>query len=118
MITQIAKYAAVVVLLGAVVWRSNSLYEILVQFVVCVGALMVVRQAILARSYFMTVVFCAVALVFNPVAPIAFSGKTSLLLQLFSVSMFVVSLLTLKSGMTPRLSMPSITDRTPGSESL
>jgi len=60
--------------------------------------------------------FVAIACVFNPVRPVAVSPSVFLFLDALTLVLFMVSLRAL--GTQPRMSIASITDRTPGSESL
>ena len=63
------------------------------------------------------VLFLAVAVFFNPIQPVAFSPGVSLVVNAITLVLFMVSLgRGLKTK--PRLSIASIADRTPGSESL
>ena len=80
------------------------------------GALVVVVQAFRIGKYFWGIGFAAIAVLFNPAVPIALSHKAFLLLDLACMGAFLVSLAVLQ--WEPTLSVPSITGRTPGSESL
>jgi hypothetical protein len=61
--------------------------------------------------------FAAIGLLFNPLVPVfPFGGEWGRLLVLLTLVPFAVSLITLRTQ--PLLSIPSITDRNPGSESL
>ena len=115
MLTKIMKWVCIAALLLAV-WRSSTSSQLVLHFVVCVGALLVALQAVRANKYFWAAGFIAIAVFFNPVAPVALSRKTFLWLDWACVAAFLVSLAALKGH--PTLSMPSITNRTPGSESL
>lgn len=118
MFTKLMKWLSIATLLLAMFWRFSVGYQILLQFLVCASAVMVMLQAAVARKYFWALVFVAVAVLFNPVLPVALSGKAFPLVNLSCLAMFAVSLGVLKTQRKPRLSIPSITDRTPGSESL
>ena len=107
----------VALLLAATTWRSVADYQLLLQFAVCIGAITVVMQALRETEYRWAAGFVTLALLFNPVVPVfKFSGPFSLLLVLLCIAPFAASLAALKTR--PRLSIPSITYRTPGSESL
>jgi hypothetical protein len=61
--------------------------------------------------------FLSIALLFNPAIPvIPLANRLGLLTIVLAAAAFAVSLTKLKSQ--PLLSIPSITDRNPGSESL
>jgi len=92
-------------------------YELPLRFVVSLGAFLVARQAVGAGKRSWAGGFYAMTVLFNSfLALVAFSGKLSLFVLLASLVSFAGSLGVLKTQ--PLLSIPSITDRTPGSESL
>ena len=66
------------------------------------------------RRYVWMTLFLVVACVLNPVFPLAFSNYMFAMVSTLAVLLFFFSLELLK----PRLSIASITDRMPGSESL
>lgn len=115
MFTAVLKAIAVVGLIIALFWRSSN-YEVLLSFLVCVAALVVVGQAIQLKNYIWIVVFLAICALFNPVFPVTMSPKFHLLANIVCAGLFASSLLLLKT--LPQMSIASITDRTPGSESL
>lgn len=116
MFTKIMKWLSIAALLLAVFWRSSANFQLVLEAVVCVTALLVVMQAVRRGKYFWAAGFLAVAALFNPVVPVAFSRNVFIWLDAMCIVTFLVSLAVLKRH--PRLSMPSITNRTPGSESL
>ena len=65
MMTNIMKWAAITTLLLAVLFRVAS-SQVLVAIVVCVSAVLLVRQAIGAGKYSWAVVFVAIAALFQP----------------------------------------------------
>jgi len=115
MFTAFLKAITVVGLILALLWRSPN-YEVLLSFLVCVAALVVVNQAIQLKNYIWLVVFLAVCALFNPVFPVAMSHNGHLMTNIVCAGLFGSSLLLLKA--LPRMSVPSITHRTPGSQSL
>jgi len=116
--TKIVKWVSIAALLLAVIfWRSAANYQLLLNSVVCMAAIAVVVQAAQARERRWAVGFVAIALLFNPAVPVfRLSGEWSLLLVVFCIAPFAISLAALKPQ--PLRSIPSITDRNPGSESL
>ncbi len=116
MFTKIMKWVSIAVLLLAVLRLPTASYQVLLGIVVCVSALLVVTQAVRVGKYFWAAGFVAIAVLFNPVVPVALSRKTFLWLDSVCLMTFLVSLAVLKRQ--PTLSMPSITNRTPGSEPL
>jgi len=116
MFTKIMKWVSIMALLLAFVSRPSTSYQIMLEILVCVSALMVVAQAWRDGKYLWAAGFVAIAGLFNPVVPVAISRNAFLWVDALCIATFLVSLAVLKRH--PRLSMPSITNRTPGSESL
>jgi len=114
MITNIMKWAAITILLLAVLFRVAS-SQVLVAIVVCVSAVLLVRQAIRAGKYSWAVVFVAIAALFNPIVPIARSGSNILWLNALGLATFLTAAVALRSG---RITVLSITSRLPRRESL
>ncbi len=114
--TKIMKWIAIAALLLALFWHPFAESRILLQFAVLAGAVAVLVQAVRAGKYVWIGLFVAVACIFNPIRPFAFSANLFLVLDAITLVLFMVSLGRL--AMKPRLSIASITDRTPGSESL
>jgi len=79
-------------LLAATSWNSGANYRLLLNLVVLVGAIMVVRQAILVRQYYWASGFVAVALLLNPMVPVFTpAGNLMLLLCLIAVSPLILT---------------------------
>ena len=116
MFTKLMKWLSIIALLLGVFLMSSVSYRIGMEMIVCVAAVVVVAQAFRIRKYFWGIGFAAIAILFNPAVPIALSHTTFRLLDLACVGAFLVSLAALR--WQPTLSIPSITGRTPGSESL
>ena len=116
MFTKLTKWLSIMALLLGAFLTSSAICRIGLEMVVCVAALVVVVQAFRIGRYFWGIGFAAIAVLFNPVVPIALSHKAFLLLDLLCTGAFLVSLAALQ--WEPVLSIPSITDRTPGSTSL
>jgi hypothetical protein len=103
--------------LAAVFWGIALDYELLLSVVVFMGAIVVLKEAVSARRSFWVAGFAAIALVFNPAAPLFHaSGDWFRVIALVCTAVFAASLIALKAR--PVLSIASITDRNPGSESL
>lgn len=105
-------------LLAAISWRSVTNYQLLLlELAVFMGALVVAQQAVRTKRYLWTAAFAAVAFLFNPVVPVPRpTGDLFLLMIFVCLAPFAISLAALKTQ--PILSIPSITDRNPRSESL
>ncbi len=116
MFTKIMKWLSIMALLLGVFLSSSVSYRIALELVVCVAAAVVAAQAFRTGKYFWGMGFVAIAVLFNPAVPIAFSHGGFLVLDLVCIAAFLASLAVLQ--WKPILSVPSITDRTPGSESL
>ena len=118
MLAIIMKWVSISALfLAATSWRYAANYQLLLDFVVCIGAVVVVMQAVRAREYRWAAGFVAIALLFNPVVRfLGPPGDLPLLIVVACIAPFAISLVALKTQ--PILSLPSITDRNPGSESL
>ncbi len=116
MFTKIMKLVCVVALLLAALWAASPGIGILVDIVVCVGAVMVSTQAVARRKYLWAAGFAAIAVLFNPVVPVVLSRNVFLALDLACILAFLLSLAAMRRQPMP--SIPSIANRTPGSESL
>jgi len=117
MITKLMKWIAIAALFLALFWQPFAENRILLQYVVWAGAMMGFAQAVRASKYLWIGLFLAVAGLFNPIWPAAFSPSVFLVLDAITLVLFLVSL-GRGMEMRPRLSIASITDCTPGSESL
>jgi len=116
MIPKLMKWIAIAALLLALFWHPFADSRRLLQFAVLAGAVAVVAQAFRAGRYLWVGMFLAVAGLFNPIRPIPLSASVFLFLDAITLVLFMVSLRGLETKHT--LSIASITDRTPGSESL
>ena len=116
MLTKIMTWVSIGVLLIAVLIYPAASYPLLVGIVICLSAVLVVRQAVRLRKYFWAGGFVAIAVLFNPVMPVALSGKTFLWLDAASLMTFLISLAALKGR--PSLPIPSVANRKPASEPL
>jgi Family of unknown function (DUF6804) len=97
-------------------WQAPAGLEVMLDIVVCVGGMTVATQAVARPNYLWTAGFVLIAVLFNPVVPVVFSRNIFLVLDLTCLLAFLLSLEALKSGRA--LSIPSITNRRPRSESL
>jgi len=91
-------------------------YLELLAIAVCVTAIMVVAQAVLAHKYFWAAGFVAVVLLFNPFVPVTLSPRTFLWLDSVCILMFLASFVAFRTR--PMVSISSITHRTAVSEPL
>jgi hypothetical protein len=116
MTMKMMKLIAVAALLLAILPHPNSIFQTLLDILVCGTAIVVATQAFRAGRHIWAAGFAVIAVLFNPVLPLVFARTTFLWLDVACLITFMLSLVALKAH--PRFSMPSITDRTPGSESL
>ncbi|HET7099894.1 MAG TPA: DUF6804 family protein [Terriglobia bacterium] len=116
MFTRIMKLACVGALVLMAFWEASAGAEIVLYILICVGAMTVATQAVARPKYVWTAVFVLIAVLFNPIVPVGLSRNMFLVLDLACLVVFLISLEALKSQRM--LSIPSITNRTPGSESL
>jgi hypothetical protein len=71
-ITKIIKWVSLPVLLIASMFsRSAASYELLVDFLVCLGAVILVERAVWLKEYFWATGFVAIAVVFSPLLLVA-----------------------------------------------
>ena len=116
MLTKAMTWLSVAALVFFVLSRSNLGDLGVTGLVICAGAIVVLTRAVRLREYYWATGLIAVAVLFNPVIALRVSPTMILGLELACMLAFLVSLFVLRTQ--PLLSVPSITDRTPGSESL
>ena len=115
---RVVKWLCIAVLFVAfVLWQWIAAYEFPLRAVVCAGAAVVAVQAFHSAKHLWAICFLAIALLFNPAIPVLpLADRLGLAAIVLAAAAFAVSLTKLQSP--PLLSVPSITDRNPGSESL
>ena len=80
-------------------WSQLARYDVVARFIVAAGAIFVMFHAIHSEHYALAAVFAAIALLYNPVAPVfSFSGDWPRAVVLASAVPFVASL-TARNGM-------------------
>lgn len=116
--TEVMKWVSIAALLLAMAfWPAASSYQSELNLVVSAAAVVVLLQAYRAKNYPWAATFLVIALLFNPLFPVfRLAGILGLALVVFAIAPFALSLVKLRP--IPLLSVPSITDRTPGSRSL
>jgi hypothetical protein len=110
------KWFSIVALLLGLFLSTSASYRVALELVVCVAAIAMVVQAVRLRKYLWGMGFLVISVLFNPALPIPFTHRIFLGVEWFSIGAFLVSLAALRNA--PKLSIPSITNRTPGSQSL
>ncbi len=116
MATKIMKCTAIAALLVSLAWSSSIGYRAALAFIVTVAAIAVLTQAVRAKQPAWIAIFAVVSTFFNPALTGFMQHAVFLWTDLACLAAFATSLVFVKSQ--PVLSVPSITDRTPGSESL
>jgi hypothetical protein len=118
MYIKVLTWLALAVLLSALLlWDAASTFQLQLNLIVFAGATAVIIRAFKVRKYAWMAGFGVVAFLFNPAMPVfPLGGSLGIAPIILSMTLFAISLATLRPP--PLLSIPSITDRTPGSESL
>lgn len=87
MLAQTLKWGSVVSLLvAAMSWHAGPNYRLLLDLAVCVGAIVVVKQAVRAKQYLWACGFVGMTLLLNPIVPV-FTAAGNLMLLLFLVGL-------------------------------
>jgi hypothetical protein len=111
------KWTSLVALIGALgFWRPAGGYAIMLQFVICLSAILVAFQAARSGKQLWATAFAGLALLFNPVVTVPISQSVFLWINVLCFTMFLASVKFVKT--VPKLSIPSITDPGPRSQSL
>ena len=85
MLTRMLKWGSVVgVLLAAMSWHGPGVYALLLDLAVCVGVIVVTKQAVRAHEYLWASAFVGMALLLNPIVPVL-TPAGNLMLLLFAV---------------------------------
>jgi hypothetical protein len=100
-------FAAAMLVLGGL-GLFDAGFQIVLKIVVCIAALLVFAQAFTEKRWVWATVFFALALAYNPVAPVLYSKRIFLWLDLMGMMTFLISLVALKQRR--RLSLVSITN--------
>jgi hypothetical protein len=83
LLAQTLKWGSVVgLLVAAMSWHAGPNYRVLLDLAVCVGAIVVVKQAVRAKQYLWASGFVGMALLLNPIVPV-FTPAGNLMLLLF-----------------------------------
>lgn len=116
MFTKVMKIACVAALMLMAFWQASASAEVVLDVLICVGAMTVATQAVVRPKYIWTIGFVLIAVLFNPIVPVGLSRNIFFVLDLACLGAFLISLEALKTQRI--LSIPSITNRRPRSESL
>ena len=116
MLTTIMKYVAILILLATMFWQMAPNLRSYPDFVIATAAVFVLVQAATLRKYWWMAAFIAILLLFNPIRAIGLPFTTMIGVQILTAALFAISLHMLKSN--PRMTIASITEANPKSESL
>ena len=116
MFTKIMKVVCVASLMLLAFWQASASAAVVLDILVCVGAMTVATQAVARPKYIWTTGFVLIAVLFNPIVPLGLSRNIFFVLDLACLGAFLISFEALKTQRL--LSIPSITNRRPRSESL
>jgi hypothetical protein len=116
-LTRIMKWTSIIALIGALFfWRPAGGYAIMLQFVICISAILVAFQAARSGKQLWAVAFAGLAMLFNPVVTVPVSRSVFLWISVLCFTMFLASLKYLNTA--AKLSIPSITYPGPRNQSL
>ena len=116
MLTKVMTWLSLAALAVALYSHSNIPDLGITGLVIFAGALVVLIQAVRQRKRYWTAGLIVIVLLFNPLIALPVSHTMAVSLELACILALLASLFALRAQ--PLLSIPSITDRTPGSESL
>jgi hypothetical protein len=103
------KWVSIMMLLLALFWPPLSNHRVALEILICLSALMVMAQAWSASKHFWALGFGAVAVLFNPIMPLALAPKTFLWLEWVCLAAFLLSLILLTAKQP--VPLPGIIDR-------
>ncbi len=78
-------------LLASMSWHSGTIYQLLLDLVVCLSAVVMVQQAVRAQEYFWASTLAGIVLFLNPVIP-AFTPAGNLMMFLFLVALLPLAI--------------------------
>jgi len=92
MFTKTVKCGLIVgLLLASMCWHSGTSYQLLLDLVVCLSALVMVQQAVRAHEYFWGSTVAGIVLFLNPVIPV-FTPAGNLIMFLFLVALLPLAM--------------------------
>ncbi len=91
MYLKIMVYLSFVALAVALFVPPNTSYQVFLQLLFCISAALTVWNAIRYQAQNLwAIVFCGIAIFFNPIVPLALPGRVFFTLDLLCVSLFLV----------------------------
>src|SRR5437867_10466077 len=109
--TKIMKWLSITMLLLAVLQLPVASHPVLLAIVVCASSLLVVAQALRAGKYSWAVGSLAIAVLFNPAAPIARYARHILWINGVGLAAFLAAAVAYEAP--PALTVLSLTNRLP-----
>lgn len=110
---------SLVALAVALFVTPNASYQVFLQFLICASAALIVWNSVRDQAqHLWAVAFCGIALVFNPIVPLALPGRVLFVLDLLCMALFLVYARAYKAK--PRWSLASVsaTERNLGPSAL
>jgi len=96
-------WISVIALAPAILLASSANYRIALEFVVCWTAAMIVMQSFRAGRYGWAAAFSIMAVLFNPIAPVAVSSPLFRGLVVACLALFAASLSWMKAAAEPEM---------------
>ena len=106
MLTKVVMRVSIAVVLLALLELPITTDKLLLEIVVCVSALLVLRQAVRAGQYLLATGFLPIIALFSPISPISLSGRAFVWLNWIGLAAFLLAVIALKTERT--LSISSI----------
>jgi Family of unknown function (DUF6804) len=116
MYSRLVKCTCLVALALTAVVTREGMSTILLQFILCGGALFVMIEAVRNRKYIWVAAFAVLVMYFNPIFPVELPRWMALAILILCALVFLGSLRYL--GTQPRMSLATITDLPARGESL
>ena len=90
--TKAMNWVSIATLFLALFWLPFQNYPVTLKVLVCLGALLVAKQAWGREKYLWATGFVAIAVLFNPMVPFVLARKTFFFLELACLGAFLLSL--------------------------
>ena len=116
MFTRIISWLAILGLIAVLPLPISSSYHLALQVLICVAAILMVIEAMDLGKLWLAALFLAVAALFNPVITPGMPRAIFLFIDAMCLTLFLTAVFAFPRK--PQPSIASITDRTPGSQSL
>lgn len=119
MYLKIMMYLSIVALVAALFVTPNASYQVFLQFLVCATAALIVWNAVRDQAHYLwAIAFCGIAIVFNPIVPLALPSRVFLAPDLLCMAFLLVYARAYEAK--PRWSMASVsaTERSLGPSAL